>query len=187
MASTKTVALNLRISPEKKAALVAMAITQRVDVTKLVLPQIDLLLQEGRGLPQALPVANNEGQGDDLAIAGNINFWPLPGDERFIKHYAAARSLTTSTVMRLILRSWRTKNPALPKNELSLLAVTSNQLAAIGRNLNQLVKLAHTGVSPQQDTVIDLIDQAREEMRHASETIDDIVRTNQTSWESDYA
>ena len=187
MASKKTIYLHVRINPEKKEALVALAKKQGMDLTALVLGHLDKLLHEGiSDLPEP-PTVDPEGQDDELVMAGNVNFWPLPGDEKFIKHYAATRSLTTSTAMRLILRSWRTKNPPLPKNELSLLAVTSNQLAAIGRNLNQLVKLAHSGVSPQQDRVIGLIDQAREEMQRASETIDDIVRTNQTSWESDYA
>ena len=38
MTTRKTVALNLRIHPDKKAALVALAAKQRLDVTKLVLP-----------------------------------------------------------------------------------------------------------------------------------------------------
>ena len=45
MPSTKTVALNLRISPEKKAALAALAEKNRLDVTKLVVPLIDQLLE----------------------------------------------------------------------------------------------------------------------------------------------
>ena len=47
MTAKKTVALNLRIHPDKKAALVALAEKQRLDITKLVLPQIDRLLEKG--------------------------------------------------------------------------------------------------------------------------------------------
>lgn len=184
MNKTKDDYIKLRIHPVKKEALFAVAKKKQLDVSKLLMGEIDRLIDSAE---QTLPKEEADGQGDEMAITGKISFRPLSGDEKYLKHYAAARNMTPSTAMRLLLRSWITKNPPLPKNELSLLAVTSNQLAAIGRNLNQLVKLAHTGVSPQQDTVIGLIDQAREEMRRASETIDGIVRTNQTSWESDHA
>ena len=49
MPPAKTVALNLRISPEKKAALVALAERNRLDMTKLVVPLIDQLLEENKG------------------------------------------------------------------------------------------------------------------------------------------
>lgn len=184
MNKTKDDYIKIRIHPEKKEALFAVAKKKQLDVSKLLMQEIDKLVDNVGETPLN---EGREGQDDYLSQMGKITFRPLPGDELFLKHYASKRDSTPANAMRLILRSWRAKNPPLPKNELSLLAVTSNQLAAIGRNLNQLVKLAHSGVSPQQDGVIGLIDQAREEMHRASETIDDIVRTNQTSWESDYA
>jgi antitoxin component of RelBE/YafQ-DinJ toxin-antitoxin module len=184
MNKTKDDYIKIRIHPEKKEALFAVAKKMEIDVSKILTQEIDKLIASAGEIPLN---EGRAGQEDDLSQMGKITFRPLPGDELFLKHYASARDLLPANAMRLILRSWRTKNPPLPKAELSLLAVTSNQLAAIGRNLNQLVKLAHSGVSPQQDRVIGLIDQARDEMHRASETIDGIVRTNQTSWESDYA
>jgi antitoxin component of RelBE/YafQ-DinJ toxin-antitoxin module len=184
MNKTKDDYIKLRIHPAKKEALFAVAQKKQLDVSKLLMGEIDRLIDSAE---QTLPREETEGQGDEMAITGKISFRPLSGDEKYLKHYAAARNMTPSTVMRLLLRSWITKNPPLPKQELSLLAVTSNQLAAIVRNLNQLAKLAHTGVPPQPDKLTALIDQARDEMHQASKTIDDIVRTNQTSWESDHA
>jgi hypothetical protein len=187
MASKKTAPLNLRIHPDKKAALVAMAEKQRVDVTKLVLPQIDRLLEEGmKDLPEPLEI-EPEGQGDEFTLTGKISFWPLPGDEKFVKHYAAVRELTTSTVMRLILRAWITKNAPMPKNELALLGITSNQLAAIGRNLNQLIKLSSAGDCPLPDELTALLQETLILTRQASQEIDAIVKTNLSSWESDHA
>ena len=65
MATKKTTSLNLRIHPDKKAALVALAAKQRLDVTKLILPQIDRLLEEGmKDLP--VPIESQAaGQGDE--------------------------------------------------------------------------------------------------------------------------
>lgn len=188
MTTRKTVALNLRIHPDKKAALVALAAKQRLDLTKLVLPQIDRLLEEGmKDLPAPL-VIGIEGQGDELKpLTGQLSFWPLPGDEQHVKHYANARKMRPGTVMKLVLRAWLSHNAPMPKNELALLGITSNQIAAIGRSLNQLVKLAHAGDYPLPDELAALLQETVKLTRQASQEIDDIVKTNLSSWESDHA
>ena len=89
--------------------------------------------------------------------------------------------------MKLILRGWINHNPPLPKDELAKLGITSNQLAAIGRSLNQLVKLAHTGDIPQPDELTALLQETLVLTRQASQAIDAIVKTNLSSWESDHA
>ena len=188
MTAKKTVALNLRIHPDKKAALVALAEKQRLNVTKLVLPQIDRLLEEGmKDLPAPL-VIGLEGQGDELKpLTGQLSFWPLSGDEQHVKQYATARKMKPGTVMKLMLRAWITKNAPMPKHELAALALTSNQLAAIGRSLNQLVKLSSTGDCPLPDELAALLQETLLLTRQASHEIDNIVKTNLNSWESDYA
>ena len=188
MTTKKAVALNLRIHPDKKAALVALAAKQRLDVTKLILPQIDRLLEEGmKDLPAPLAI-DREGQGDELKpLTGQLSFWPLPGDEQHVKHYANARQLKPSTVLKLVLRAWLSHNAPMPKNELALLGMTSNQLAALGRNLNQLVKLAHAGDSPLPEKLAALLQETEKLTRQASQEIDAIVKINLNSWESDHA
>jgi hypothetical protein len=188
MTTRKTVALNIRIHPDKKAALVALAVKQRLDVTKLVLPQIDRLLEEGmKDLPAPLE-GGIEGQGDELKpLTGQLSFWPLPGDEQHVKHYANARKMRPGTVMKLVLRAWLSHNAPMPKNELALLGITSNQIAAISRSLNQLVKLAHAGDYPLPDELAALLQETEKLTRQASQEIDDIVKTNLSSWESDHA
>jgi len=188
MTTRKTVALNLRIHPDKKAALVALAEKQRLDVSKLILPQIDRLLEEGmKDLPAPLE-SGIEGQGDELKpLTGQLSFWPLPGDEQHVKHYANARKMRPGTVMKLVLRAWLSHNAPMPKNELALLGITSNQIAAIGRSLNQLVKLAHAGDYPLPDELAALLQETLILTRQASQEIDVIVKTNLSSWESDHA
>jgi hypothetical protein len=188
MSARKTVALNLRIHPDKKAALVALAEKQRLDLTKLVLPLIDRLLEEGmKDLPAPLE-SGIEGQDDDLkTLTGQLSFWPLPGDEQHVKQYAKARKMRPGTVMKLVLRAWLSHHAPLPKNELALLGITSNQIAAIGRSLNQLVKLAHAGDTPLPDELAALLQQTLILTRQASQEIDNLVKTNLRSWESDHA
>jgi len=144
--------------PRQKSRIDSLGRKQRLDVTKLVLPQIDRLLEEGmKDLPAPLE-SGIEGQGDDLKpLTGQLSFWPLPGDEQHVKHYANVRKMRPSTVMKLVLRAWLSHNAPMPKNELALLGITSNQIAAIGRSLNQLVKLAHAGDYPPPNELAALL------------------------------
>ncbi len=183
----KTVALNVRIPPDNKAALSALAAKQRLDLSKLVLNQLDRLLEEGvQELPAPIEL-DPEGQSEAITLTGQLSFWPLPGDEQVVKHYAAARDLKPSTVLKLILRSWVSQDPPLPRNELAQLAITSNQLAALGRNLNQLVKLAHTGDVPLPGELVVLLDEILQLIRQSSLDIDALVKINLHSWESEDA
>ncbi|HEY5140220.1 MAG TPA: hypothetical protein VIJ25_13025, partial [Methylococcales bacterium] len=70
---------------------------------------------------------------------------------------------------------------------LALLGITSNQLAAISRSLNQLVKLSSTGDTPLPDELTALLQETLNLTRQASQEIDNIVKTNLSSWESDHA
>ena len=75
----------------------------------------------------------------------------------------------------------------LVEQTLAKLGITSNQIAAIGRSLNQLVKLAHAGDYPLPDELAALLQETLILTRQASQEIDNIVKTNLSSWESDHA
>lgn len=186
--TTKTVTLNLRIQPGKKAALIALAEKQRMDLTKLILPQIDRLLEEGlKDLPEPLEI-DVEGQGvETKPLTGQLSFRPLPGDEQHLNRYAAGRHLKPNTVMKLVLRAWLTHNAPMPKHELAALGITSNQLAALGRNLNQLVKLAQTGNLPLPDELLALLHETLDLTRQASRDVGAVIKINLKSWENDHA
>jgi hypothetical protein len=89
--------------------------------------------------------------------------------------------------MKLVLRAWLSHNAPMPKHELAALALTSNQIAAIGRSLNQLVKLSATGDTPPPEELAALLQETLLLTRQASQEIDAIVKTNLSSWESDHA
>jgi hypothetical protein len=184
MTPNKSTTLKLRIHPDKKAALDAVAKNQQLDTSKLLMAQIEKLLAQ-----EPLKVNPEEaGQGEPAKpLSVRISFRPLPGDEQPLNHYAAARNIKSSEAMKLILRGWITKKPPLPKEELAQLGITSNQLAAISRSLNQLTKLAQTGDCPQPDELTALLQETQTLTRQASQNIDTLVKTNLTSWESDYA
>lgn len=184
MKTNKSDTIRLRIHPDKKAALEAVAKERQLDISKLVMAQIEkLIAQEPLNL-------NTEGEEQGEAanpLTMRLSFRPLPGDEQRLNRYAATRSTKPSVVMKLVLRAWLSHNAPLPKNELVLLGITSNQIAAIGRSLNQLVKLAHAGDYPLPDELAALLQETLILTRQASQEIDNIVKTNLSSWESDHA
>lgn len=188
MAKQRAVALNLRIHPAKKEALHALAKKRRTDVTKLVLPVLDRLLEaESDDLMTPPDVTVYDDSEFDESIDARITFWPLPGDKVHVAHYAAARMMKVGAVMKLILRGWINKNAPMPRDELMALGVTSNQLAAIGRKLNQLAKLAHSGRWPDSQELIDLLEETAQLTNRVSEEIDEVVRANLLSWENEDA
>ena len=82
---------------------------------------------------------NTERAGRSPQSLVSPNFIPATARRRkALNHYAAARNIKSSEAMKLILRGWITKKPPLPKEELTKLGITSNQLA----------KLAQTGDYP---------------------------------------
>jgi hypothetical protein len=191
MASTtppaKSTALNLRISPDKKVALANLAAKQRLDISKLVMPLIDRLLTEAHLDAPGTPEFEAEGQGEEPELTGQFSFWPLPGDERFVKKYAAARNMKPATVLKLIVRAWITHNAPIPKHELAALGITSNQLGALGRNLNQLINHAHAGNYPLPEELLALLERALYLSQQARKEVGAIVKANIASWENDHA
>jgi hypothetical protein len=184
MPPTKSDTLRLRIHPDKKAALETVAQKQQLDLSKLLMAQIEKLIAQA---PLKL-TTEEAGQGAATQPSSvRISFRPLPGDERHLNRYAAARNIKPSEAMKLILRGWISHHPPLPKDELAQLGIISNQLAALGRSLNQLVKLSSTGDSPQPEALTALLQETLTLTRQASRDIDALVKTNLNSWESDYA
>jgi hypothetical protein len=154
----------------------------------LVLPQIDRLLEaDSNDLPTLLAAAPDDDLDWSESSDPRISFWPLPGDKAHVSQYAAARMMKLGTVMKLILRGWITKNIPMPREELAALATTSNQLAAIGRNLNQLVKQGHAGHWPDAKQLVDVLHETRQLTNQASADIDAVVKANLMSWENDHA
>lgn len=92
-----------------------------------------------------------------------------------------------ATVLKLILRAWITRNAPLPKHELAALGITSNQLGALGRNLNQLAKHAHAGNYPLPDELLALLERTLRLTQLARQEVGAVVKANIASWENDHA
>lgn len=188
--TSKTEFIRFRIHADLKSALFALAEKRRLDVSKLIIGEITRLIredEEGASAPAPPSSPINAPSETVHELTGQLCFRPLPGDELYVKQYAEGRQLAPGILLKLVLRGWINKHAPMPRDELLALGVTSNQLAAISRNLNQLAKLAHSGRWPDSHELIELIEETAQRTHQVSEEIDAVVRANLLSWENEDA
>ena len=106
-------------------------------------------------------------------------------DRLLLDARAAARGMRSATYVSVLTRSHLRQLSPLPKDELIALRQSINELAAIGRNLNQIARSANEGAR--------LPGAAREDFRamlKVCEALRDntkaLLKANLTSWESGY-
>lgn len=104
-----------------------------------------------------------------------------PDDQLLLSERAAARQMAAATYVAVLVRSHLRMVAPLPKTELMILKRSVAQLGAIGRNINQLTRLAHESARPGGPNREDLrlILQVCEAMRNH---IKDLIKANTGSW-----
>lgn len=109
-----------------------------------------------------------------------------PDDRLLLAERAAARDMAAATYVSVLVRSHLRALAPLPKEELMAIKRSIAELGAIGRNLNQIARVANQGGR----TVAIGVDQVRA-MLKVSEGLRDhvkgLLRANERSWTSGYA
>jgi hypothetical protein len=177
--------LLIRIQPDKKAALGVIAKKKNLDVSKLLMAEIDKLVEQNKDY-----VVTSDSEGQDVEpppLSGRVFFIPLLGDEQRLNKCAAERLMKTSMLVKLIVRGWLTRDPPLPNEQLARFSDTFEELGAIGRNLNQLVKQAHSGQYPLPEPLLALLGRTLELTQQIRQEVRAVIKANIESWENDYA
>ncbi len=106
-----------------------------------------------------------------------------PDDQLLLRERAAARQMAAATYVSVLVRAHlRTLSP-LPKAELMALKRSVAELSAIGRNLNQLARLAHQQgkvVGPSSEGVMAFIKVCEALRDHTK----NLIKANTRSWET---
>lgn len=108
------------------------------------------------------------------------------GDRLLLRERALARGMPAATYIAALVRAHLRALAPLPSEELAALTRSVAELNAIGRNLNQMARLAHQSgriAAPTRDDLRSML-KVCEAMR---EHIKDLVRANKATWESGYA
>jgi hypothetical protein len=132
--------IQCRVSPTMKAALRAVAREQQLSESALIKRLIDVMLRPATLTPTEF-VADAERRSRPARLYVRLT----PGDQALLRERACARALAPATYASILIRAHLRALTPVPQEELRSLRRSTAELAAIGRNLNQLVRNYHQG------------------------------------------
>jgi hypothetical protein len=173
--------IQCRVTSEAKALLRALADQQQITESALLKRLVDMMLHSAvaLGIPKPEPV-DRAGRDARLYVRLDAN------DRLLLRERAASRGMPAATYASVLIRSHLRNLAPLPKEELLALKRSVAELGAIGRNLNQIARVANQGGRPAAV--------GREEVRSmlkVAEGLRDhvkaLLRSNERSWTSGHA
>jgi hypothetical protein len=170
--------IQCRVSQVTKTALRTAARRQQLTESALVKRMLDLVLQAAG---PAIVAAPTVAAYDRLARQARLYVRLTRGDRQLLEARSAARCLAPATYASVLLRSHLRALTPLPDSELRAIRQSTRELAAIGRNLNQIARAAHrgdAGAGVSQGNLLSLL-KACEALR---DHIRAYVSTNLVSW-----
>jgi hypothetical protein len=173
--------IHVRVSQETKSQLRALAQRENQSESGLIKQLLGVVL---RGVGKA---ASAEGEPDENASRqARLSIRLQAGDHLLLRERAKARSMPAATYVSVLVRAHLRSMSPLPKEELLALKRSIAELAAIGRYINQIAKVANEGGR--------LPGTAREEFRamlKICEALRDntkaLLKANVTSWSVGHA
>ena len=128
------------ISIETKERFAAIARHQGLSESAMLKRLVDLMLQTaGVGEPPAIPAQRRSRVGSRLTVRLRAD------DQVLLRERAAARGMPSATYVSVLTRAHLRGLAPLPKEELLALKRTVSELGSIGRNLNQIARVANQG------------------------------------------
>lgn len=178
--------IQCRVSQATKAALRAAAERQQLTESALLKRMLVLVLQTA-GLAIVGDAADADADAADAddrpARRSRLYVRLTRGDQQLLQARSAARCLAPATYASILLRAHLRALTPLPEAELRAIRQATRELAAIGRNLNQIAHATHqgrSGVGVSRENLLSLL-KACEALR---DHIRRYVSTNLASWGS---
>ncbi len=173
--------IQCRVTSETKALLQALANRERITESALVRQLLETLLRTttGGGTPGA-------GSSEPVTRDARLSVRLAPDDRALLAERAAAREMAAATYVSVLVRSHLRGLAPLPKAELLALKRSVAELSAIGRNLNQIARVANQGVRTAaigHGEVGGMLKVAAGLRDHVKA----LLRANERSWRTGYA
>jgi len=170
-----------RVSPEIKTLLRTLADREQITESALVRQLLEVMLRRSAldGFPklEALDKASRDAR---------LTVRLAPEDRILLCQRASARGMRSATYVSVLVRSHLRNLSPLPKEELLALRRSVAELGAIGRNLNQIARVANQGgkpLGPVRDDLRAMLKVAEGLRDHVKA----LIRANETSWEQGHA
>ena len=172
MAATHLIAAS--VSPETKARFRSFAERQQMTESALVKQLVDLAMRGAGAMDvDVLPPLGRRLRGSRTSVRLH------PDDKLLLRERAAARHMAAATYISVLVRAHLRNLAPLPKAELLALRQSVAELNAIGRNLNQLTKLAHQGMGgPSREDLYAIL----RVCKALHENTKGLVKANARSW-----
>ena len=168
-----------RVSPETKVRLRAIAEQRGVTESALLKKFVDVALLQNAGTPDS----NIARQVDAVPRNARLFVRLRPDDHVLLRERAAAREMAAATYASIVLRTHLRGVARIPDREFAELKRSVAELGAIGRNLNQIARVANaTGqvTGPNRQDLQALLRACSALRDHVKE----LVRANASSWET---
>ncbi len=135
--------IHCRVTSEQKALVRRLAEREGINESTLVKQLLELVFRTSAlaGLPPASAP-------DKINRDARLYIRLAPEDWILLKERATARGMASATYVSLLVRSHLRDIAPLPKTEYLALKESIVELAAIGRNLNQIARALHQGGRP---------------------------------------
>lgn len=134
---TASPCIQCRIDPELKSRLRAIAVerglTESAVLKRLVIGAIGVVPTSETKLLAIEPIRPR----------ARVYVRLRPGDHALLRERAARRELASATYVAMLVRNHLRLAPPLPDRELAELRRAAGALGAVGRNLNQIARVAH--------------------------------------------
>jgi hypothetical protein len=166
--------IGARCSPETKARFRRLAEHQQMTESGLLKRLVDSAVRSvGEIDADALKSSGRRLRG------ARTNVRLHPDDKLLLRERAASRQMAVATYISVLVRAHLRNLSPLPKAELQALKQSVAELGAIGRNLNQLTRLAHQGMGGPSREVLQAILEA---CKAQHEFTKGLVKANARSW-----
>lgn len=173
--------IQCRVTSETKALIRALADQQQITESAFVKRLLDMVLHSAAtlGIPKPDPV---DRAGRDARLYVRLD----PNDRLLLRERAISRGLPAATYASVLIRAHLRNLAPLPKEELLALKRSVAELGAIGRNLNQIARVANQGdrLAPLGPDQVRAMLKVCEGLRDAVKAL---LRANERSWNSGYA
>jgi hypothetical protein len=173
--------LQCRVSPETKERLRAVAEQQQVTESVLLKRLVESALF-ALGTPTTQVVEPIESVARDARVFVRLR----PEDHVLLRERAASRDMARATYASMVLRTHLRNVAPVPDRELLELKRSVAELGAIGRNLNQIARVANQSgrlAGPSSQELLALL-RACAGLR---DYVKNLIRANIASWETGHA
>lgn len=128
----------------------------------------------------ALPLTDKERKTDKVSV----RFTPTEGEA--ITALAKNRGMKRSSYLAAIFRTHLTKRPYFPETELLALREANQELAAIGRNINQIAKVLNASLDKNDIAKAIELEAMKKLIDNHREYVKSFIRSNIESWGVSY-